>query len=348
MRGLGEKFGTNPVDRHGLADDPDRDQPRPFRLRPAAVAVLRLRLGQRPLRLRLEPGARRASPARPTRDCRAISIATSPTSSCSPAAEDLVPVLIQQGDAGSPTRPLAQSAARIPDPPLPAAHRGRLRADRALDEPVGRGDVFWRTISPAQCHDVVRPHPQQPHRRPRSAGARVRVARSARATTIGATPPATSTRKKTATASTSRPRTSGIGRRPAAVSTGIRSASATATAVRIFPTVTRLAPLPAEWLFEVVFDYGEHDATPDASDAETSTWPARPDPFSTYRAGFEVRTYRLCHRVLMFHHFQDELDAGRTCWFGRTDFSYAPDGDLADRGCERCSRRCARSSTPAT
>ena len=34
--------------------------------------------------------------------------------------------------------------------------------------------------------------------------------------------------------------------------------------------------------------------------------PGRPDPFSTYRAGFEVRTYRRCHRVLMFHHFPDE------------------------------------------
>ncbi|MEQ1575977.1 MAG: toxin TcdB middle/N-terminal domain-containing protein, partial [Vicinamibacterales bacterium] len=27
----------------------------------------------------------------------------------------------------------------------------------------------------------------------------------------------------------------------------------------------------------------------------------------TYRSGFEVRTYRLCQRVLMFHHFPDEL-----------------------------------------
>ena len=36
-------------------------------------------------------------------------------------------------------------------------------------------------------------------------------------------------------------------------------------------------------------------------------WSVRQDPFSTYRAGFEVRTYRLCQRVLMFHHFPDEL-----------------------------------------
>src|SRR5262249_24002270 len=44
-------------------------------------------------------------------------------------------------------------------------------------------------------------------------------------------------------------------------------------------------PLPSEWLFEVVFDYGEHD--PDAPMAEGSGthWPRRNDPFSSYRAG---------------------------------------------------------------
>ena len=61
----------------------------------------------------------------------------------------------------------------------------------------------------------------------------------------------------------------------------------------------------ADWLFEVVFDYGEHDeAVP--TPCEARPWPARQDAFSTYRAGFEVRTYRLCRRVLMFHRF-DEL-----------------------------------------
>lgn len=31
-----------------------------------------------------------------------------------------------------------------------------------------------------------------------------------------------------------------------------------------------------------------------------------PDPFSTYLRDFEIRTYRRCHRVLMFHHFPGE------------------------------------------
>ena len=58
-------------------------------------------------------------------------------------------------------------------------------------------------------------------------------------------------------------------------------------------------------MFEVVFDYGEHDAgRPDAR-MTPADWPVPPDPFSSYRAGFEVRTYRLCRRVLMFHHFPE-------------------------------------------
>src|SRR6185437_12887269 len=49
-------------------------------------------------------------------------------------------------------------------------------------------------------------------------------------------------------------------------------------------------------VFEVVFDYGEHDPVTPTPD-EAQPWPARQDPTSTYRPGFEVRTYRLCRRV---------------------------------------------------
>ena len=52
-------------------------------------------------------------------------------------------------------------------------------------------------------------------------------------------------------------------------------------------------------------------------------WPSGSDPFSTYRAGFEVRTYRLCRRVLMFHHFPDELGVGHDCLVRSTDFTYS-------------------------
>ncbi len=77
-----------------------------------------------------------------------------------------------------------------------------------------------------------------------------------------------------------------------------------------------------EWLFEVVFDYGEHDADQPFLRKEVKNWDCRQDPFSMYRAGFEVRTYRLCQRVLMFHHFQHE-DIGANCLVRSTDFEYS-------------------------
>ena len=77
-----------------------------------------------------------------------------------------------------------------------------------------------------------------------------------------------------------------------------------------------------DWLFEVVFDYGEHDLDNPGVDGNQQ-WPCRPDPFSGYRAGFEIRTYRLCRRVLMFHHFEELGSA--PCLVRSTDFTY--DGD---------------------
>jgi len=90
----------------------------------------------------------------------------------------------------------------------------------------------------------------------------------------------------------------------------------------------------ADWMFEAVFDYGEGHYRLDPKDARSrqwahcnpkvqaeSHWPVRKDPFSTYRAGFEIRTYRLCQRVLMFHHFPDEA-VGADCLVRSTEFEY--------------------------
>jgi len=84
---------------------------------------------------------------------------------------------------------------------------------------------------------------------------------------------------------------------------------------------------PSEsWFFELVFDYGEHDQTP--TPEETNLWPAREDAFSNYRSGFEVRHYRLCQRILMFHHFDGAdiqgLDGvGKSYLVRSTDITYA-------------------------
>lgn len=71
------------------------------------------------------------------------------------------------------------------------------------------------------------------------------------------------------------------------------------------------APLPGKdnFLFQTVFDYGEHDLNnPDPStfNTESRPWESRPDAFSSYRAGFEIRTYRRCKRILNFHCFDAE------------------------------------------
>ena len=65
-------------------------------------------------------------------------------------------------------------------------------------------------------------------------------------------------------------------------------------------------------MFEIVFDYGEHTGNA-PKPIDVDPWSARADPFSSYRAGFEVRTYRVCRRVLMFHHFPDEAGVERNC-----------------------------------
>ncbi|WP_367025573.1 SpvB/TcaC N-terminal domain-containing protein [Methylococcus sp. ANG] len=97
----------------------------------------------------------------------------------------------------------------------------------------------------------------------------------------------------------------------------------------------------AAWMFEVIFDYDEAhyeevDLDPARPEAEQhrfvrvsplaeGSWAVRPDPFSSHRVGFEVRTYRRCRRVLMFHHIPD-LPTGEKGYEGlvrSTEFDYA-------------------------
>jgi RHS repeat-associated protein len=73
------------------------------------------------------------------------------------------------------------------------------------------------------------------------------------------------------------------------------------------------------FLFQVVFDYGDHNQ-PNPAPTEDQPWPSRQDPFSTNRPGFEVRDYRLCRRVLLFH-LIPELNAAPTL-VRSTDLAY--------------------------
>ncbi|MDJ0723341.1 MAG: SpvB/TcaC N-terminal domain-containing protein, partial [Desulfobacterales bacterium] len=81
------------------------------------------------------------------------------------------------------------------------------------------------------------------------------------------------------------------------------------------------------YLFELLFDYGDLDnatSIPYLPPTAPETiipehWPVRDDPFSTFRAGFEIRTLRRCRRVLMLHHCEELAGAPLV---RSTDFSY--------------------------
>jgi RHS repeat-associated protein len=79
-----------------------------------------------------------------------------------------------------------------------------------------------------------------------------------------------------------------------------------------------------QWLFEAVLDYGEH---PTNDYEEQEDWSYRQDAFSDFHAGFEIRTYRKCRKVLLFHHF-DELNNGQPTLVRSLDLQYEADGAM--------------------
>jgi RHS repeat-associated protein len=98
-----------------------------------------------------------------------------------------------------------------------------------------------------------------------------------------------------------------------------------------FPDYSATAPVafPADWVFLVVLDYGDHTSSPPGP-AGDGPWPVRPDPFSTYRPGFEVRSYRRVQRFLLFHDFPDEPTAGANCLVRSLDLVYSDQQVPAD------------------
>ncbi|KAF3917578.1 hypothetical protein AA313_de0203762 [Arthrobotrys entomopaga] len=55
-----------------------------------------------------------------------------------------------------------------------------------------------------------------------------------------------------------------------------------------------------DWFYELVFDYGEVNGV----------WPVRQDAFSSHTSGFEIRTYRLCRKIQMFHNIPETQGTG--------------------------------------
>ena len=116
----------------------------------------------------------------------------------------------------------------------------------------------------------------------------------------------------------------------------------------------------AGWLFHVVLDYdeghvrslpldpgrpaAEQHAFVEAHVEPAHSWRVRPDAFSAYRAGFEVRTHRRCRRILMFHDIP-ELAPGPTLisatQLDYDDYDVAAGGGVADELAHQGSSRFA-------
>ncbi|MEM9760359.1 MAG: SpvB/TcaC N-terminal domain-containing protein, partial [Pseudomonadota bacterium] len=75
-------------------------------------------------------------------------------------------------------------------------------------------------------------------------------------------------------------------------------------------------PVASSFRFQTVFDYGEHvdapysesgggqfDYAANPQPGDNGSWDVRPDAFSSFRSGFEVRSWRRCRRVMLFHSF---------------------------------------------
>jgi len=94
-------------------------------------------------------------------------------------------------------------------------------------------------------------------------------------------------------------------------------------------TADQEPPLPADWMFSVVLDYGDHGSVPPTLQADRP-WSPRPDPFSAYRAGFEIRSYRRIQRILFFNDFPAEPTAGPGCLVRSLDLVYSDQQTPAD------------------
>ena len=126
IRGIGEKFAANPVTGTGSMTVPVPTSPGSVRLRPRAVALLRLRSGKRRLRL----GWSLSLPNVDAQDGQG------PAAVLGRRGIGRLRTVRRRGPRSRPRAARAGSHRRhqdIPDPALPAARRRTLRPHRALD-----------------------------------------------------------------------------------------------------------------------------------------------------------------------------------------------------------------------
>ena len=180
--------------------------------------------------------------------------------------------------------------------PLPAAGRGPVRAHRALDAHARRRRRTGASITRDNVTTLYGSDDELPHRRPGRSADRARLQLA-------------DLRELRRQGQRRRLRVQGRGRAPASTCAQAHEAQPhgreRAPRNRYLKRIrygNRVSPprsqpdlgATTDWLFEVVFDYGEHDADDADGPTTPATWPL---PAATrsrrYRAGFEVRTYRL-------------------------------------------------------
>lgn len=64
-------------------------------------------------------------------------------------------------------------------------------------------------------------------------------------------------------------------------------------------------PSDSDYMFQTIFDYGTLLESNSIDTINNDKWDFRSDSFSDYKAGFEIRTTRLCKRILLFHVFEE-------------------------------------------
>jgi len=88
--------------------------------------------------------------------------------------------------------------------------------------------------------------------------------------------------------------------------------------------VSTTEALSDDWHFEIGFEYSasaERENLPGETDTASDVGSPRPDPFSSFKSGFEIRTSVRCTQISMFHRFE-EVAGGQLFPVSATEFVY--------------------------
>jgi RHS repeat-associated protein len=206
-------------------------------------------------------------------------------------AEDLVPLLVDGAPPPAPPRVLGGRTFDV-TAYRPRVESGFARIERWQD--TASGDVHWRTISRENVTSLYGQDPAS------------RIADPQDATRIFTWLLDLSFDDRGNAVSYTYKPEDGVG-----VAVAANEANRLVSANRYLKRIrygnrtpyTGALPQAGDWCFELVLDYGEHDLTTPTPDDTQAPWTCREDAFSTYRSCFEVRTFRRCRRLLMFHNF---------------------------------------------